>query len=660
MQQSQSIAEHQSSTTQSPIGVGGAGSTKGTKSKKNVGGGAGSTKDTKSKKNKKKKSKTKQKKLLKIRFFPENDGGEDFRLAVKEVKALPQFIYGINQWTSVEHNGNPLFHSVLKKHIINTKILLENGAKPNISNHSGHTALHIASFYGHVEIVKLLLSNGASPDIKENQGLTPVEVANDNQEALIRNSGRRMNGTDSKGFTPLHLAVFNDSRDMVMKLLEYGANPKKSHIKYQGMTPLHLAALSGHLNILYILLQDKRMDNHLNSIDDKGNTALHYACSQGHTRSVSHVCFIFFSILNCFCVRKFVPNIFFLKYFSKIHLVRNYVSTKIRNDDGKSAYTMALDSGHTETARVLLETEQHLKQQSKDERMARKRKQGRFVIKVPLKVLLQHQKACRVGGPKGFRKEKHTTTTLLLPRLFGHFVNDDGDGAFDDGDEGPSKKKQRISTNFNTGPNSVTAIDDSGIGLQSQSLPTEKDLNAVRRSLLTIQNNPDFNTKARLSKIQNKNDSYGLIATKPIKKDELIAYYVLDLFDGRQAKHAEKVIQDYYVDIPEFLIKESEVDVVGVPHLQSVVKSGLKNDDNISFLGLFSNEPNPHESSNADLGWLENEDGKLKDVGGQVKFALYATTDIPIGIEILWCYRGLYVRDYKTSCPNDSSSPGNA
>ena len=46
------------------------------------------------------------------------------------------------------------------------KILLENGADPNIVNKSGAAAIHYASGQGDTEAVKLLLAFQANPNIR--------------------------------------------------------------------------------------------------------------------------------------------------------------------------------------------------------------------------------------------------------------------------------------------------------------------------------------------------------------------------------------------------------------------------------------------------------------------------------------------------------------
>ena len=57
------------------------------------------------------------------------------------------------------------------------KLLLVNGADPNIKGHMGKTPLMIASEARNVEIVKLLIVKGADPNITDNSGLSSIDIA---------------------------------------------------------------------------------------------------------------------------------------------------------------------------------------------------------------------------------------------------------------------------------------------------------------------------------------------------------------------------------------------------------------------------------------------------------------------------------------------------
>ena len=87
--------------------------------------------------------------------------------------------------------------------------------------------LHLASYYGHVEVVQSLLDHGADP--------------------TVQNKDRQ---------TSLHMASQNGHVEVVWLLIQYGAHPIAQN-KY-GQTPLHLASQSGHIQIVQFLRDVER------------------------------------------------------------------------------------------------------------------------------------------------------------------------------------------------------------------------------------------------------------------------------------------------------------------------------------------------------------------------------------------------------------------
>jgi hypothetical protein len=57
------------------------------------------------------------------------------------------------------------------------RLLLEHGADIHSQNHIGWTPLHVASFYGALEVVRLLLEHGADVGAKDKKGKTALQVA---------------------------------------------------------------------------------------------------------------------------------------------------------------------------------------------------------------------------------------------------------------------------------------------------------------------------------------------------------------------------------------------------------------------------------------------------------------------------------------------------
>lgn len=60
------------------------------------------------------------------------------------------------------------------------KFLLEKGANVDGGNRS--SSLHYAAIFGRPEIARLLLENGANPELRDEEGKTPLEKARERHE----------------------------------------------------------------------------------------------------------------------------------------------------------------------------------------------------------------------------------------------------------------------------------------------------------------------------------------------------------------------------------------------------------------------------------------------------------------------------------------------
>ena len=77
------------------------------------------------------------------------------------------------------------------------RLLLENGANPNVQHNEGGTPLHAASSRGNLELVRLLLKYGADVELQNAYGRTPFQIASENghhevTELLLHHGARRI------------------------------------------------------------------------------------------------------------------------------------------------------------------------------------------------------------------------------------------------------------------------------------------------------------------------------------------------------------------------------------------------------------------------------------------------------------------------------------
>ncbi|KAF9281516.1 hypothetical protein BGZ74_002329 [Mortierella antarctica] len=123
-------------------------------------------------------------------------------------------------------------------------------------NNSGDTALH---FVSDPALIVDLVTRGADPSVDNYAGWTPLLkwALHDNTSAvrtLLETKEVDVLMTDSRGYTPLHMACLRGNLDMVTMLKAFTPIDLQSNI--DGSTPLQLACQSGSLSVVEYLLQE--------------------------------------------------------------------------------------------------------------------------------------------------------------------------------------------------------------------------------------------------------------------------------------------------------------------------------------------------------------------------------------------------------------------
>src|SRR5262249_38526462 len=149
----------------------------------------------------------------------------------------------------------PLQFAVVGGNIPLIQNLLKHGADINLQDDLGRSAVSCALDSG--PILKLLLEAGAKPDLKLGDGQTPLLLAlqmtsrTDAAELLLTHRAN-VNFQSKTGRTPLLVAVLVNSKEVVQKLLDKGADPNLKSL--EGFSALQIAASLGQTNIMSVLL----------------------------------------------------------------------------------------------------------------------------------------------------------------------------------------------------------------------------------------------------------------------------------------------------------------------------------------------------------------------------------------------------------------------
>lgn len=128
--------------------------------------------------------------------------------------------------------GVPLYFATVNNDLDEMKTLIDAGKDVNEKGLAGHTPLIVVARKNYIEAAKLLLENGANPNVKDDLGWAPLhhavlrKVANDNIIRILIEYGAQVNVVDLHKRTPLHRAAEFGHIKTVKLLLDLKADPK--------------------------------------------------------------------------------------------------------------------------------------------------------------------------------------------------------------------------------------------------------------------------------------------------------------------------------------------------------------------------------------------------------------------------------------------------
>jgi hypothetical protein len=158
-------------------------------------------------------------------------------------------------------------------------------------------------------------------------------------------------------------------------------------------------------------------------------------------------------------------------------------------------------------------------------------------------------------------------------------------------------------------------------------------------------NTPNYkNLSVSLKKTKTKGTS--LFANKDFKKDDVLAYYLITVYDSKNFK---SVTNDMYTFTVYTKAENPSTKFIGDLSLSSLPLPC----NGIPFWAYFSNEPSGKQTENAyiDINTKYNYGNrKSLKAGDSIVYVLRAKKAIKKNEEIVWCYGKDYVRNYKPNC----------
>ena len=177
--------------------------------------------------------------------------------------------------------GTALHAASFAGHLQIVRLLPRHGVQVDVRNYAGDGPLRFASQTGHCDVVRYLVDHGADVNLKGERQNTPLNWAAhgghvDVVQVLLAHDAD-VQTADHNDRTPLHDAIWGDDPkgdypQVVRLLLDNGANVNAPDIHYR--TPLHLVPMRPtKLEVLRILLEyGARVD----AEDDRGRTPLQF------------------------------------------------------------------------------------------------------------------------------------------------------------------------------------------------------------------------------------------------------------------------------------------------------------------------------------------------------------------------------------------------
>ncbi|CAJ1068896.1 ankyrin repeat and death domain-containing protein 1B [Xyrichtys novacula] len=201
-----------------------------------------------------------------------------------DVETMKTLGKGLNANARNVHDRTALHYAVAGRNKEAVQFLLQRRVKVDQKDKYGVAPIHLAAWFGSLEILKLLVQAGAEQKVENEEGLNILHCAAINNhtdivEYIVNDlQMKELDNNDKSGHRAFLLAAKHGCVEMLELLLDpYNMATMKPNKR--GDTPLHLAARNGHLDAIQLLLQSFDTRDEVNT---DGETALYQAADNGH------------------------------------------------------------------------------------------------------------------------------------------------------------------------------------------------------------------------------------------------------------------------------------------------------------------------------------------------------------------------------------------
>ena len=263
-----------------------------------------------------------------------------------------------------EYFLSPLMSFAQMRNVDMVKTLIEMGADPNMvivrGKTRGMTALHTAAHKGdsNLPVVEILLEAGARADMQDQNGETALYQSVQDSSvqiaiAILSRATPDVSFLTKSGHSALYVAVERGNKTILDALIKYGRNLNINQKHAGGRTALHVAAFKQpHLVETILAVPGVEVDQ----VEDTGSAALSFAAQIGATQAMERLIAQGSAVNHRNSVGLSAIYVASHSEFKAVALlIKSGADVNISNDKGHGPLHAAASSGQLNICKLLVE-----------------------------------------------------------------------------------------------------------------------------------------------------------------------------------------------------------------------------------------------------------------------------------------------------------------